>query len=288
MTTPLLGLSEIAEGVVNQATIHNTALRQIEARGIRVLSKTTTTPAVGAAESDSYIIPAGATGVWSGKTNQMACWIGGAWSYYTPLEGVTVWVNNLDTVYSFDGTTWVASGGSGSAETVTTIGALINGATAKTTPVDADYIGLMDSAASNVLKKLSWANIKATLKTYFDTLYAPIAQPFDVHAFYPGIPTASAKVVRVPIARAVTFAANFAGSYFAASANATGTTVFDVQKAGVSIGSISIAAGGTTATFTTTSGTSKSFAAGEVLMIVAPGSADATLADPGFVLVGAR
>lgn len=48
-------------------------------------------------------------------------------------------------------------------ETTTTAGALINGATAKTTPVDADYFGLMDSAASNVLKKLSWANIKATL-----------------------------------------------------------------------------------------------------------------------------
>lgn len=57
------------------------------------------------------------------------------------------------------------------AETTTTIGSLINGATAKTTPVDADFIGLMDSAASNILKKLSWANIKATLKTYFDTLY---------------------------------------------------------------------------------------------------------------------
>ena len=57
------------------------------------------------------------------------------------------------------------------AETTTTIGSLINGATAKTTPVDADMVGLMDSAASNVLKKLSWANIKATLKTYFDGLY---------------------------------------------------------------------------------------------------------------------
>jgi len=37
--------------------------------------------------------------------------------------------------------------------------------------VDADTVGLIDSADSNGLKKLSWANIKATLKAYFDTLY---------------------------------------------------------------------------------------------------------------------
>lgn len=57
-----------------------------------------------------------------------------------------------------------------SPETTTSMGALLNGATSKTTPVDADQIGLMDSAASNVLKKLSWANLKATLKDYFDSL----------------------------------------------------------------------------------------------------------------------
>lgn len=45
-------------------------------------------------------------------------------------------------------------------DTLTTEGALINSATSKATPVDADYVGLMDSAASNILKKLSWANIK--------------------------------------------------------------------------------------------------------------------------------
>lgn len=50
--------------------------------------------------------------------------------------------------------------------------AAINGATDKTTPVDNDRLALIDSAASNALKKLSWANLKATLKTYFDTLYA--------------------------------------------------------------------------------------------------------------------
>lgn len=44
--------------------------------------------------------------------------------------------------------------------------------TAKTTPADADLFPLTDSAAGNVLKKVTWADFKATLKTYFDTLYA--------------------------------------------------------------------------------------------------------------------
>lgn len=50
--------------------------------------------------------------------------------------------------------------------------AMIVAATSKATPVDADLLALVDSAASNTLKKLTWANVKATLKTYFDTLYA--------------------------------------------------------------------------------------------------------------------
>lgn len=52
-------------------------------------------------------------------------------------------------------------------------------ATSKTTPVDADEIPLADSAASFALKKLTWANLKATAKTYFDTLYATVSH---VHA----------------------------------------------------------------------------------------------------------
>lgn len=60
------------------------------------------------------------------------------------------------------------------AETATTVGTLVSGATSKATPVDADSVGLSDSAAAGVLKKLTWANIKATLKTYFDTLYQAV------------------------------------------------------------------------------------------------------------------
>jgi hypothetical protein len=60
-------------------------------------------------------------------------------------------------------------------ETTVTHGALINGAASKSTPVDADMLGLMDSAAANILKKLSWLNLKATLKTYFDTIYTTLS-----------------------------------------------------------------------------------------------------------------
>jgi hypothetical protein len=51
------------------------------------------------------------------------------------------------------------------------VAAAVHAASSKSTPVDADEFALIDSAASFVLKKLTWANFKAAVKTYFDTLY---------------------------------------------------------------------------------------------------------------------
>jgi hypothetical protein len=56
------------------------------------------------------------------------------------------------------------------------VGGEIAAITGKTTPVDADVTVIEDSAATNAKKKLSWANLKATIKTYLDTIYAPIAK----------------------------------------------------------------------------------------------------------------
>ena len=50
-------------------------------------------------------------------------------------------------------------------------GALIAGSAQKATPIDADQVPISDSAASGILKYLTWANVKSVLKTYFDTLY---------------------------------------------------------------------------------------------------------------------
>lgn len=44
-------------------------------------------------------------------------------------------------------------------------------ATSKSTPVDADVIPIADSADSNTLKKLTWTNLKAALKSYLDGFY---------------------------------------------------------------------------------------------------------------------
>lgn len=57
----------------------------------------------------------------------------------------------------------------------------INAATAKSTPADADELGITDSAASWGLKKLTFANLKAWIGTLFvsksgDTMTGPLAQ----------------------------------------------------------------------------------------------------------------
>lgn len=127
-------------------------------------------------------------------------------------------------------------------------------------------------------------------KNEADTLYATVgggeAQPFDLTAFYPGTPTASALVTRVPIARAVTFPAGLVGSIGTATAAATASAAFKVQKNGADVGAITFAAGATSATFTAADPIT--FAAGDLLSIIAPATADDSLTDVGFVLAGTR
>ena len=51
---------------------------------------------------------------------------------------------------------------------------LLHADTEKTAPVNADEVPILDSADSFKFAKVTWANVKATLATYFDTLYSAI------------------------------------------------------------------------------------------------------------------
>lgn len=54
---------------------------------------------------------------------------------------------------------------------------LIKTAAAKTAIADADTLPLSDSAASSTTKKITFANLKAAMKTYFDGLYNKYVHP---------------------------------------------------------------------------------------------------------------
>jgi hypothetical protein len=112
------------------------------------------------------------------------------------------------------------------------------------------------------------------------------AKPFDVAVFAPGVGTNAQKLARFAMARAVSFPSGAAGSQATASANATASTTFTLKKNGTSFGTVVFALGGASGAFTIT--TTTSFAAGDLLEIDGPATADATLADVGITLSGTR
>lgn len=109
-------------------------------------------------------------------------------------------------------------------------------------------------------------------------------RPYDVGTFCAGVPNNGELLLRFNYVRALTLPASLSGSRVTARVAATAQTDFDVKVNGASIGTIRFAAAGTVATFLSFSATSISV--NDVLEIVAPGTADATLADISFTLAG--
>lgn len=110
--------------------------------------------------------------------------------------------------------------------------------------------------------------------------------PFHAAGYYPGKPTAGAIMMFATLATTVNFAVNLAGSVGKSKTAATAQTDFDVQKNGVSIGTVRYAAAAAVPTFIAASTTS--FAAGDDIRIIAPATPDATLADISWTLAGVR
>lgn len=73
-------------------------------------SKDQTTPPVSPSNGDRYIIPSGATGAWINKTNEIAHRNNSAWECYTPQVGWSIFIDDENKNYVFNGTSWVRSG----------------------------------------------------------------------------------------------------------------------------------------------------------------------------------
>lgn len=100
---------------------------------------------------------------------------------------------------------------------------------------------------------------------------------YDISTYYPGVPGNSQILLRWTAPRPITIVIGAINSQCTAGTAATGSTTITINKNGSSVGTIAISSSGTTGTFTVAS--SVSLVAGDILTIVGPGTADATLAD---------
>ena len=110
---------------------------------------------------------------------------------------------------------------------------------------------------------------------------SPIDLPYDLSGFISGKPANGANVLVIPIVRPLSIpATTHRGQALTA---ATASTVLTFKKNGTSFGTATWAAAGTVPTWSITATT---FAAGDYLTVTNQATADSTLADIGFTLMG--
>ncbi len=106
--TANLKLPYIAPSQAQKHVTHNEAIRALDALvHLTAINRTTTTPPETNNEGDCYIISAPATGLWEYREGQIAAWQDGAWAFFAPLEGWTVWVENEKGFVVFHQKNWI-------------------------------------------------------------------------------------------------------------------------------------------------------------------------------------
>ena len=126
-TTPKTKLTELSSTAANQAPVVNADWAIIDQLlDGTVKDKDLATPPGSPEDGDAYIVASSPTGVWSGKTNQIAYYraSAGAWQFIVPRAGWTLRVaDELDTnavpkEYGYTGSAWLLSGAGFSGGTI--------------------------------------------------------------------------------------------------------------------------------------------------------------------------
>ncbi|MFG1427603.1 DUF2793 domain-containing protein [Roseixanthobacter glucoisosaccharinicivorans] len=109
-----LALPYLAAAQAQKHVTHNAAVRALDALVQLVLQSVTQTSLPGApSDGQCWYVPAGATGLWSGKAGSIATYDTGAWDYLPCRAGFLAYVADQGALLMFGGSAWAAPSASG-------------------------------------------------------------------------------------------------------------------------------------------------------------------------------
>ena len=109
-TTPNLILPYIMPAQAQKHVTHNEAIRALDCIvQLTVVTRGAASPPGSPADGTRHIVAAGATGIWAGRTGQIAAFQDGAWIFYAPREGWRAWIADEGVLAAWNDTAWVAA-----------------------------------------------------------------------------------------------------------------------------------------------------------------------------------
>ncbi|MEE4350406.1 MAG: DUF2793 domain-containing protein [Pacificimonas sp.] len=108
-TSARLSLPLLQSAQAQKEVTHNSALARLE-RWVApaVKSRSLSSPPTGANEGDLWLLPAAASGAWTGRGDHIAEWTGIDWLFVAPWEGLSVYVEDANLQVVYDGAAWSA------------------------------------------------------------------------------------------------------------------------------------------------------------------------------------
>lgn len=105
-TTNRVKLPYILQSQSQKEVTHNSGLDLIDALlQAACVTVNLNTPPGSPAAGDCYVVGASPTGAWAGQAKTLAFYTTG-WNFITPWEGLTVWANDSNALFTYDGSAW--------------------------------------------------------------------------------------------------------------------------------------------------------------------------------------
>jgi len=108
--SPNLALPFLQAAQAQKHVTHNEALRRLDVLVRTVVTDhTLTLPPALPQDGACYIPGSGSLNAWAGKDDQIAAFLDGAWQFFSPQTGWSVYALSLGATLTYDGTGWLAA-----------------------------------------------------------------------------------------------------------------------------------------------------------------------------------